>query len=673
MKLKSSPDTEGGNPLSPGDSTNGWTRVETEGDGIGPGKGDAIPKSVSKLPMPRILTQKKKYSNSTPINLHRKEISRSQYPEIANPSAYVGLGQPNSQGVGQYFYAPNEGNLGQNVATRAGLLLADGGRGGDGGGLVTGPVDSKDQWSDSDMVVELGKDGYPRYDSDSNFARRPKTWRFRTKDKDVSMFPQKNQTSSPEAPSQFDIGNESLFYPIQGRLKVSSEGEGVPLHKYGTPEPVGSYTPGDNEVLFQVPVYSTYNDGSLVDKEPFFDIRFWMYADPKSPGKAYLNTNLAAEAYEYPAGELAYPEGAGGKPIPPIDLDVNTDAQRLVQNIPVKVLMDAAKTMGLEYKGAESKTEEHAKAVTDVGGYVSKNVNIEDLAKKISGLRTYEKNSYLRTLGKQIIKDAGNDLPGATFEDVVKVLQEELVKYKVEHQEETQKAEAEAKQAEADAEAKKKADAAEVRRVFSEAEAKKKADEAEAKRIAAEAEAKKKADEAEAEKTAAEWVSPDFRKVSIADLGKYMYKDHRAIYEKAAESEQNQVRKLALENIGDASKLDENTVKERLGEIVDKDLKAPEKQPERKEGEAKKAEDKRKMPEGMLPQELLFRDVAGWQDDYQTFSGSDLEPDVISVLEKQPEGAGKYFKWQFVKAENPDDSVLVVFRNPAWKEFQGEK
>ena len=209
-------DTQGSNPLATGGEDGGWKRVETAEDGIGPGKGDAIPKSVSRLPRPRILTQQKKLANSNPINLNRKEIGRTIYPENPNPSAYVGMGQPQSQGVGQYFYAPNEGNLTKNIAWRSGLILADGGLGGDSGTLVTGPVDSKGQWSDSDLNVELGEDGYPRYDSDSNFARRPKTWRFKHKDKDVSMIPQPNQTSSPEPPSQFDIGNESMFYPIQG-------------------------------------------------------------------------------------------------------------------------------------------------------------------------------------------------------------------------------------------------------------------------------------------------------------------------------------------------------------------------------------------------------------------------------------------------------------------------
>jgi len=214
MNPNSLTDTRNANPLSTGAQDGGWRRIETADDGIGPTKGDPLPKTISRLPRPKILTQRKGIANSVPINLHRKGIGVTMYPENPTPAAYVGLGQPTSQGVGQYYYAPGEGNLTKNPAFRSGLILAEVGRGG-GGPAMLDEVGGRDgQWSDTDLAVELGKDGYPRYDWDTNLARRPKTWRFRTKDRDVSMFPQRNQTSSPEAPSQFDIGNESLFYPL---------------------------------------------------------------------------------------------------------------------------------------------------------------------------------------------------------------------------------------------------------------------------------------------------------------------------------------------------------------------------------------------------------------------------------------------------------------------------
>ena len=81
---------------------------------MGSSRGEAIPKTISWLPRHKILTQRRRYANSTPINLHRKEIGRQEYPENANPAAFVGLGQPTSQGVGRCLaYAPMRRNLDQ--------------------------------------------------------------------------------------------------------------------------------------------------------------------------------------------------------------------------------------------------------------------------------------------------------------------------------------------------------------------------------------------------------------------------------------------------------------------------------------------------------------------------------------------------------------------------------
>ncbi len=590
-------DSQGNNPLSTGKEEGGWKRIETADDGIGPGRGEALPRAISKLPRPRILTQRKPGKNP-PIGIHRKEIGRQEYPEVANPPAYAGFGQPQSQGVGQYYYAPNEGNLTPSIAWRSGLLLADVGRGGGESAIYTGDSGSKGQWSDSDLAVELGEDGYPRYDSDSNFARRPRTWRFKTRDKDVSMLPQRNQISSPEPPDQFDVGNESLIYPLTGsfiRGTRDVEINGVKYH-YGKPKPIGSYDPGDPEALMQVPVSDFDKDGKPSD-EPLFDLRFWMIENPKSPGKAVLNTSLAVEVYEYPAGEEPFPK------VPPIVPSDNAQAAGVIRRLPVEVLTEAAEAIGFEYQGAESKAEEHREAVTDLEkkmGELFPPDKIAAIAAATEGMKKGDRDDYLRSLGRDLIHQAGAVLPGATAEDVAKFLREALAKAKVEAPEEGFKA-------------------------------------------------------------------PDFGSVPAGDLGKYMFKDHRARYAKLPESEQNEVRKLAAESLGDASAsgATETEIKEKLGEIVDA---ATAKAPEEKRAEPPAGG--RKMPSDMEPQEKLFRDVEGWMDDYQTYAGDEIKPEVARVLEKKPEGEGKYFKWEYGKPSEGQDATLVIIRKPAWKDFQ---
>ena len=77
-----------------------------------------------------------------------------------------------------------------------------------------------------------GASGYPCPSPATRSSRpNPQTWRFRHKDKDVSALPQPNQTSSPEPPDIFDIGNESMFYPLAGSLVMAAaalRGQGLP-------------------------------------------------------------------------------------------------------------------------------------------------------------------------------------------------------------------------------------------------------------------------------------------------------------------------------------------------------------------------------------------------------------------------------------------------------------
>jgi len=152
-----------------------------------------------------------------------------------------------------------------------------------------------------------------------------------------------------------------------------------------------------------------------------------------------------------------------------------------------------------------------------------------------------------------------------------------------------------------------------------------------------------------------------------------MYKDHRKAYEKLPESEQAQVLDIVQKALGDsgAANYTEAQVKDTVGEAVAAatvDFK-----PE-KETSEKTEEKEKQTPADMLPQEHLFRNVEGWQDDYQTYSGKDLDESTRKVLDQNPEGEGNYFKWEYVKPdkEKKTDAVLVIIRKPAWKTIQGD-
>jgi hypothetical protein len=338
-------DSQNGNPLSTGSEDGGWKRVETEGNGIGPSRGEAVPKSVSNLPRPRILTQRKKFQNTTPINLHRKWITRQEWPEAGVYPVYDQMSNSWSQGAGQYYYAPNEGNLTKNeVAWSAGLVLAEVARDGGESAIPDDNYSDRELWSDSDLNVELGPDGYLPFPGDSNFERRPDRWRFPHRDKDVSMLPENNQTSSPQPPDIFDVGNESMFYPIQGaaaRLpKLPNFSE---EYRFGKPELLGADPQGKNEALVQVPVWF-FNHGDRPQGLPKMHVRFWLEANPKDPVHAIIHTAYPPEAYLYPAGKDAFPD-----PKRLISTKDYPKIQTILNAIPRDVLEAAAKEMGLTY------------------------------------------------------------------------------------------------------------------------------------------------------------------------------------------------------------------------------------------------------------------------------------------------------------------------------------
>ena len=586
MDPQSLTDSNSSNPLSTGSSDGGWKRVDGEGEGLGPTKNDVIPKSLKGLPRPRILTQRKNGANKTPININRKFIKKESYPENPIYPVYTGMGQPRSQGVGQYYYAPGSGNLTKDSAFRSGLVLGRVGRSGGEGAMVSEVGGREEQGTDSDLMVELGPDGYARYDSDSNFTQRPKTWRFKKRDRDVSMFPQKNQTSSPEAPSQFDVGNESLFYPLQGALPKGYE--------FGDPSPVGHYAQGDTEVIFQVPVWGIV-DGKKDGPEPIFDLRFWLYENKRSPGKVYLNDDLPIQMYLYPAGKAAFPTE------PEIDYEKNRVASKIRKNIPNEVMTKAAKEMGFEYQGEATKAERQENSVAKLPETLDATwtpEKFEELEKKVKGLGSRKTDQYIGGVARDILKQLGGKLPDIQVEDISRYLKERLVTREADAPRETKPG------------------------------------------------------------------IPNFKNVTIDTLGKYMYSDHRKLYEALGESEKAQVLKLAREELGDArgNKISKETIRETLGDAIGA---ATVEIPKAQTGRGKKP-----MPTDLEPQERLFRNVSEWNDNYQVYTGSDISDEVKQVLSKKPEGSGKYFQWEYGEPSEGQEATLVIVRKQPWEEFQ---
>jgi len=344
-----------------------------------------IPKSANTgMPSPKILPRRQKDANSAPINLKRKQNWVQNFPENPIYPAYVGLNQPSSTGTGQYYYAPGEGGTAQGIPFTSNR--AEVGRGGGESVMHTTEMGDPGQGTDSDLMVELGSDGYPEYAWDSNFEHKPgKTWAPR-KDRDISPFP--GQGVQP--PQYNDIGMESMFYPLEGSLDLGADKEldkSVDPKKldevrreynggnkrrfspggdrgrqavadsmnpenirWGDPELVKTVGRGGTDVgQYKVEVWLALDNNGKTGKswgqEPFFTVFFEMIAD--ASGTAVLNYDtppfieLAGESKQGKTIDLGKPE--------------NAVAKHITKTIPKTVLTKASELMGTQPKVAPQK------------------------------------------------------------------------------------------------------------------------------------------------------------------------------------------------------------------------------------------------------------------------------------------------------------------------------
>jgi hypothetical protein len=289
---------------------------------------------------------RKNLQRKTPTDLHRKEQWQQNFPENAFYPCYVGLNQPQSNGAGEYYYAPAEGNTNPGVPFSSSRIVtlkkitsgsAEPGRSATGDGVLhTTETGSPDQWNDSDLMVELGEDGYPRYDYDTNLARHPLTWRFPHNDKDVSMYPQENQTNMPQPPNAFDIGSESLVYPLQSGLSLEALAPFKPSPKAPKPEDfkwgepqLSKKSKEDNATVdvFTVDVWRAL--AGKWSKTPFYLVVFAL--EKGADQKPVLSNN--------PEPQIVL----NGK-TEPIDIKApaNSVAAYVVKNIPASVIQKAA-------------------------------------------------------------------------------------------------------------------------------------------------------------------------------------------------------------------------------------------------------------------------------------------------------------------------------------------
>ena len=637
-------DSQAGNPLSTGDQDGGWVRKETADDGIGPGKGDVIPKSIAGqprpraikelllkrkgnvkganeskaedpetlkpdlMPEPRILTQRNEYANSTPINLHRKFNRSVSAPENPNPAAFVGLGMPNSQGVGQYFYAPGEGNLSKNIAARAGLLMRSGefGRGGGGPAMVSEVLPGDPQASDSDLAVLLGPDGYLPFPGDSRFERKPDGLHQPPKhDKDVSL-------PSPTF-NVFDVGNESMFYPA-ALIQADGATEWTEkVKQWMDPKRVQGWA---TRAKGMTPAAASAWVGQLSDKlvAPV-DGKPSPYGRTKEEVVKYLR-----DAFTKDGVKLAE-EGATKK------------------DEPKKPAEEAPKAT----KEAAPKEAPTAKAPKEAPKEAAKEVPKEDTAEgrldrlKIpkSALETWgEKfksmdpagvDKELKDYAKTIHRDTGKTYGDISDELIVTYLKTKLTEagFKVPEVPLDEDEEAEALEEPTSANEKKH----HARKV------------------------------------------PDFNTVSEKRLGRYMLDDDQEKYDALPHSTQAYILEEAKERLGNAAEkgLTIRQVQLELNTLLPG---ADTWRPPKKEKTAPAKLGKDGLPEDMTEQERLFRGVSGWRDDYQGYTGDDITGAIQDVLKKKPEGNGKYFQWQYSPAQNPKLSTLVVIRKQPWKDFQ---
>lgn len=188
---------------------------------------------------------------------------------------------------------------------------------------------------------------------------------------------------------------------------------------------------------------------------------------------------------------------------------------------------------------------------------------------------------------------------------------------------------------------------------------------------------------------------PNFANVRRQDLGKYMFKENRELYEKAPEADQDRVLQLVRETLGNAweKKMSVEDVRRELEKVVDATL-APagrgreEKNERRKRGSYNVLDDSvlTKLAPNMSPEERLFTGIRNWSGDFFYADPKKLDATTRSMLQKRKTGEGPFFSWTLVDEDDIDrqeekqiaegghtvemQPSLVIQRLEPWKKIQ---
>lgn len=194
-----------------GESDAGWKTVYNQDSAEGIQRNDVLPdsehKGIKLKPRPVTKPLKKPIlENQMPGNIGRPETQITEFTVRNRPQRAPVLFEPSSPSTKEFYYAPAE-VTGQRVAGFQ-----------ESGDQLNLPHDwpeqSPTEYGDSDLNLTVGEDGYSKVEQDSNFSRKPGTWRFRTKDNDLGL-----QTRDESLPDLRDIGVSEMIYPLQSGLR----------------------------------------------------------------------------------------------------------------------------------------------------------------------------------------------------------------------------------------------------------------------------------------------------------------------------------------------------------------------------------------------------------------------------------------------------------------------
>ncbi len=195
-----------------GESDAGWKTVYNKDSSEGVQRNDVLPEKehegIKLRPRPVTKPTKKPIlENQMPGNIGRPERELTQFTVRDRPERAPVLFEPSSPSTKEYFYAPND---------LTGRRVAGFQESGDQLNLPhEWPDESATNYGDSDLNLEVGSDGYHNMEQDSNFSRKPKTWRFRTRDNDLGL----QQVRQESLPDLRDVGVSEMIYPLQSGLR----------------------------------------------------------------------------------------------------------------------------------------------------------------------------------------------------------------------------------------------------------------------------------------------------------------------------------------------------------------------------------------------------------------------------------------------------------------------